>query len=137
MKMDVDCIRDILLQAEEKGFTVYRNSYLDDDDDEGETSKLSFPFIDQYDNDKLLYHIDIADELGFLKISAFLGGTSVYDLTAQGHLFLADIRSDNVWNKTKEISKQVGASSLDAIKQIAVNVVSSLISNQFKWFNIS
>ena len=47
-------------------------------------------------------------------------------------MILADIREENVWNKTKEISKQVGASSLDTVKQIAVNVVSSLISGYFQ-----
>ena len=61
-----------------------------------------------------------------------LGGTVVNDLSAQGHLFLADIREENVWNKTKEISKQVGASSLDTVKQIAVNVISSLVSGYFQ-----
>ena len=123
--MDIDCIRDILLQAEETPFTVYRDS-----DDDNKDSELSF--IKKYDDKTLLYHIDLADELGLIKASICIGMSSVYDLSAQGHLFLADIREDNVWNKTKEISKKVGASSLDAVKQIAVNVVSSLISGYFQ-----
>lgn len=125
MKMDIDCIRDILLQAEETPFTVYRDS-----DDDNEDSGL--PFIAKYDDKTLLYHIDIANELGLLKASICIGMSSVYDLSAQGHLFLADIREENVWNKTKEISKQVGASSLDTVKQIAVNVISSLVSGYFQ-----
>lgn len=125
--MDIDCIRDILLQAEETPFTVYRDS---DDNDDNEDSELSF--ISKYDDKTLLYHINLADELGLIKASICIGMSSVYDLSAQGHLFLADIREDNVWNKTKEISKKVGASSLDAVKQIAVNVVSSLISGYFQ-----
>lgn len=125
MKMDIDCIRDILLQAEETPFTVYRDS-----DDDNEDSGLNF--IAKYDDKTLLYHIDIADELGLLKASICIGMSSVYDLSAQGHLFLADIREENVWSKTKEISKQVGASSLDTVKQIAVNVISSLVSGYFQ-----
>lgn len=125
MKMDIDCIRDILLQAEETPFTVYRDS-----DDDNEDSELNF--IAKYDDKTLLYHIDIADELGLLKASICIGMSSVYDLSAQGHLFLADIREENVWSKTKEISKQVGASSLDTVKQIAVNVISSLVSGYFQ-----
>ena len=127
MRMDIDCIRDILLQAEETPFTVYRDS---DDNDDNEDSELSF--ISKYDDKTLLYHINLSDELGLIKASICIGMSSVYDLSAQGHLFLADIREDNVWNKTKEISKQVGASSLDTVKQIAVNVVSSLISGYFQ-----
>ncbi|WP_462335698.1 DUF2513 domain-containing protein [Fusobacterium varium] len=130
MKMDVDCIRDILLQAEENGFTVYQDS---SDDDIGETETISeFPFIEKYDNEKLLYHIELADEFGLLKTVQCIGCSSVMDLSAQGHLFLADIREDNIWNKTKEVSKQVGVSSIDAVKQIAINVASSLITNYFQ-----
>ena len=124
--MDIDCIRDILLQVEETPFTVYRDSDENDEKD----SELSF--IDKYDDKTLLYHINLANELGLIKASICMGMSSVLDLSAQGHLFLADIREENVWNKTKEISKQIGASSLDTVKQIAVNVVSSLISGYFQ-----
>ena len=124
--MDIDCIRDILLQVEETPFTVYRDSDENDEKD----SELSF--IDKYDDKTLLYHINLANELGLIKASICMGMSSVLDLSAQGHLFLADIREENVWNKTKEISKQIGASSLDTVKQIAVNVVSSLISRYFQ-----
>lgn len=124
--MDIDCIRNILLQVEETPFTVYRDSDEDDEKDSG------LSFIDKYDDKTLLYHINLANELGLIKASICIGMSSVLDLSAQGHLFLADIREENVWNKTKEISKQVGASSLDTVKQIAVNVVSSLISGYFQ-----
>lgn len=124
--MDIDCIRNILLQVEETPFTVYCDSDEDDEKDSG------LSFIDKYDDKTLLYHINLANELGLIKASICIGMSSVLDLSAQGHLFLADIREENVWNKTKEISKQVGASSLDTVKQIAVNVVSSLISGYFQ-----
>lgn len=130
MKMDIDCIRDILLQAEEKGFTVYRDS-SDANIDETETVS-EFPFIEKYDDKKLLYHIQLADDFGLLKASHCIGFSSVFDLSAQGHLFLADIREDNVWNKTKEVSKQVGVSSLGAVKEIATNVISTLITGYFQ-----
>jgi hypothetical protein len=131
MKMDVDCIRDILLQAEQKGFSVFRNSDDDLENDDEETNS-EFPFIEKYDSKKLLYHINLADELGLIKASHCMGFSSVLDLSAQGHLFLADIREDKVWNKTKEISKQVGATSLAAVKEIATNVISNLITNYFQ-----
>ena len=132
MRMDLDCIRDILLQAEQKGFTVYRDSDDFEDEENSQETVSEFPFIEKYDNKKLLYHINLADELGLIKASLCIGCSSVLDLSAQGHLFLADIREDTVWNKTKEMSKQVGASSLDTVKEIAVNVVSNLISNYFQ-----
>ena len=120
--MDIDCIRNILLQAEEKSFMASRR--YNPTPEEKEEDDKNFPYIANYESDKLFYHVNLADELGLIKVNKTLGGTAVYDLSAQGHLFLADIREDNVWNKTKEISKQVGASSLDTVKQIAINVVS-------------
>ena len=128
--MDIDCIRDILLQAEEKSFMASRR--YNPTPEEKEEDDKNFPYIANYESDKLFYHVNLADEFGLIKVNKTLGGTAVYDLSAQGHLFLADIREENVWNKTKEISKQVGASSLDTVKQIAINVVSSLISGYFQ-----
>ena len=54
----------------------------------------------------------------------------VIDLTPLAHQFLSDIREDTNWNKTKEIAKSVGSTSMDAIRQIAAGVISSLIHSQ-------
>ena len=53
----------------------------------------------------------------------------IFDLTPAGHQFLADIRKDTNWNKTKEIVKNVGSDSLDTLKQIATGVITSLIQS--------
>lgn len=133
MKMDVECIRNILLQAEEHSFCVARHtSSLLRNIEEKKDNKINYQFIQSYDTDKLLYHINLAKELGLIKCSNAVGCSIVLDLTAHGHLFLADIREEKIWSKTKEISNQIGASSLDAIKQIAINVASSLITNYFQ-----
>ena len=132
MKMDIDCIRDILLQAEQEGFTILRDSedYLVENNFEELTSKFSF--VEKYDSEKLLYHIELADEFGLIKATHCIGFSSVLDLSAQGHLFLADIRDDKVWKKTKEISKKLGVASLSTVKEIATNVISNLIVNYFQ-----
>lgn len=131
MKMDIECIRNILLQVEENKFTLCRQHYKDVISDEKETLQ----FVKEYDYEKLFYHINLAEELGFIKCIHCAGFSTVLDLTAQGHLFLADIREEKVWSKTKEISNQLGTYSLEGIKQIAINVASSLIANYFqKWY---
>lgn len=133
MKMDIECIRNILLQAEERSFRVSRQSpSLVEDEKNDKDNKIVCKFIESYDADKLLYHIDLAEELGLIKCSNAIGYSTVLDLTAQGHLLLADIREENIWNQTKEISNKIGAASLDSIKQIAINVASSLIANYFQ-----
>lgn len=51
-------------------------------------------------------------------------------LSPTGHQFLSDIRSDNNWNKTKEIAKNIGSDSLSALKDIAAGVITAMIQKQ-------
>lgn len=125
MKMDMDCIRDILLQTEYEGFTI-KEAPSDDE----LVSEISF--IEKYDNEKLIYHIELAEDFGLLEAFPISRGYTVIDLTTQGHLFLDDIRNNNVWNKTKEIANKMGISSLNSIKEIAINVASSIIFHNLK-----
>lgn len=55
----------------------------------------------------------------------------VQDLTPTGHKFIENIRQDTIWNNTKSIAAKVGSKSLDAIMQIASNVITELIKSQF------
>lgn len=52
------------------------------------------------------------------------------DITVNGYDFLEKIKNDTTWNKTKEISKQIGVHSIDVLTQIASSVISSLISSK-------
>ena len=135
MKMDPDCIRDILLQTEER-FVIIPLPRLNFDtckmEDPEPLPKEKYPHIYQYDMKKLIYHVELAAEMDFIKLNDLKDIYKIEDLTAQGHLLLADIRNEDVWSKTKDIAKKTGISSLDALKQIAVNVVSSMITNYFQ-----
>ncbi|WP_339002749.1 DUF2513 domain-containing protein [Fusobacterium polymorphum] len=135
MKMDPDCIRDILLQTEER-FVIIPLPRLNFDtckmEDPESLPKEKYPYIYQYDMKKLIYHVELAAEMDFIKLNDLKDIYKIEDLTAQGHLLLADIRNEDVWSKTKDIAKKTGTFSLDALKQIAVNVVSSMITNYFQ-----
>ena len=135
MKMDPDCIRDILLQTEER-FVIIPLPRLNFDtckmEDPEPLPKEKYPYIYHYDMKKLIYHVELAAEMDFIKLNDLKDIYKIEDLTAQGHLLLADIRNEDVWSKTKDIAKKTGISSLDALKQIAVNVVSSMITNYFQ-----
>ena len=135
MKMDPDCIRDILLQTEER-FVIIPLPRLNFDtckmEDPEPLPKEKYPYIYQYDMKKLIYHVELAAEMDFIKLNDLKDIYKIEDLTAQRHLLLADIRNEDVWSKTKDIAKKTGISSLDALKQIAVNVVSSMITNYFQ-----
>lgn len=124
MKLNMDCIRDILITIESMDYG-----------DVCTISKLhnSLP---SYSENELNYHCLQLIDGGFLNAKAVNVMNSVipqvgriYDLTFSGHQFLADIRSNTTWAKTKEIFKSVGSDSVHAIREIAVGVVTSMVQN--------
>ena len=122
MKLNPDCIRDIL-------FVVENNATYSNDVSE----ETIFKELDsKYPREEILYHVRQCEHSGlFLQVVHYFGGFSIQDLSPYGHQFINDIRQDNNWNKTKEIAKSVGSTSLDVMKNIAAQVISNLISGQF------
>lgn len=126
MKLNPDCIRDILITVESMKYnTTYTLTAL--------CSQLN-----SYSEEELNYHCLQLIDAGLLNAKAISikGQISpqlfrIFDLTYSGHQFLADVRSDTTWNKTKNIAKNVGSESLHALKDIAVGVVTAAIQNQF------
>lgn len=124
MKLNPDCIRDILLTVEsattlDQPISIYPDALPE--------------FLSIYSSDEVMYHIKQCELSGLFgdKVTWCLGGNCLIRfLSPAGHQFLADIRSDNNWAKTKEIAKNVGSESLSAIKDIATGVIASLIQKQ-------
>lgn len=121
MKLNTDCIRDILIAVESLD---YGEQWAIDD---------LMDKLPGYTEAELQYHCLQLIDAGFLDaitiqtLSSPLQICRIKDLTYSGHQFLADIRSDTTWNKTKQIAKNVGSESLHALKDIAVGVVTSAI----------
>lgn len=125
MKLNPDCIRDILITIEDNtGFSKYMDYNLNS----------TYDLLQKYTFDEVRYHINQCELSNLItKVHKFLDGSClIQDLSPSGHQFLADIRSDNNWNKTKSIAKTVGTSSLTAIKEIATNVIAEVIKAQFQ-----
>lgn len=106
-------------------------------EDDGEFKKLVFfpngsKRVEKYPIDEVLYHIRQCKEAGLLTGVTYSssGGYYISDLSPSGHEFLADIRNDSVWSKTKDGAKAIGAESLRAISEIAKSVISNLISSK-------
>ncbi len=124
MQLNHDCVRDILLAVEAKKL--------------GKT--FSYPqlcrALPKYDHDDIWYCCLKSNEAGFVDINTISTLSSnipevyqINELTYLGHEFLDDIRPDTVWEKTKSIAATTGTASLHALKEIAINVVSSIIQN--------
>ena len=125
MRLNPDCIRDILLETETGSFRIMSSLR------HKETPFSDYEFLNKYSFDEVSYHLNLCELMNFVKLSKALGYTDVIDLNPEGHFFLADIRDSNIWNKTKSTASELGLSSLNALKDISVNVVSALITNYF------
>lgn len=124
MKLNPDCMRDVLIEIEKAEYEepLYLQRFYD--------------ALLKYSEDEINYSIVKLEEAGFIKavIKSHVGyDYSIHridDITYRGHQFLADIRSDNIWNNVKEVSKKVGSNSIQAISQIATSVITAIINQQ-------
>lgn len=120
MKLNPDCIRDILIAGEE--VITFNNWYYYEKDNQSALSQ-------KYSHDEIIYHIRQARDSGLITIGPFYdAGNSVHitDLTPVGHEFLANIRIDTVWNKLK--SK--GISSLPLLMTFAKDFALTYFQNR-------
>ncbi len=125
MKLNPDCIRDILIDIEE---TTTINASWWYDSHNPSTRLIS------YDRFEIAYHARYCYEANLIKDFSIGGDSeSVYalDLTPNGHDFLSNIRENNIWNGVKTVAEKIGSSSLDALIQISSNVVTELIKAHF------
>ncbi len=125
MKLNPDCVRDILLALEEHD--SYQ-AFLE----LGAETVSSFSCLRDYPLEKILYHIKKCDEAGFLTVvnyypdSVVIGG-----LHYRGHEFLNNIRENKVWSGVKSVAGKIGTNSLQGLTQIAAATITSLIKAQF------
>ena len=125
MKLNPDCIRDVLMDIEEN--TTINTSWKYD-------SLNSPKRLLDYDRFEIAYHARYCYEANLIK-GFSIGGNSetIYamNLTPKGHEFLSNIRENKIWNGVKVIAGKIGSSSLDALIQISSNAVTELIKAQF------
>ncbi|MCL2817042.1 MAG: DUF2513 domain-containing protein [Clostridiales bacterium] len=115
MKLNPDCIRDILLHCEERCIDLKGIKFSGN---EMTVNKTVYP------RNVLWYHLRQCD------LSGYLYGAKqtrnyylVKDLMPKAHEILENIRNDKQWNKTKEGAGKIGLLALSAIGAVA-NVVS-------------
>lgn len=123
MKLNPDCMRDILIEIETIPFGNH----------------ISFASLQErlpsYQEDELKYSclkLYEADFIEVLKRDSNHGTLilQIRDITYSGHQFLADIRSDNVWGKTKNVMTKIGTTSVSSISQIASGILTVIIKNE-------
>lgn len=136
MKLDYDCVRDLLLTLEEEleGITV-------DDDVFGEY--IAYPSVllsaicqnehlKKWDKKDIIYCTIKIKEAGFIDIDEMKNTYSIADIeyfsiTYQGHQYLDNVRDITVWEKIKNMLCSKGAlMTIDNIMQVASQLAINL-----------
>jgi len=118
MKRDFDLIRLILLEAEQNS-APGKSPYT--------------PEIDGYDFQSINYNIKLMFDAGLVDVyhNTYKPNGDDYlikSLTYEGHDFLDKIRSESVWNKTKNtIFDKVGSLTFEAIKTVSATIIKGLL----------
>ncbi len=69
------------------------------------------------DKRRTYYHLRLLADAGFLEETGRNGG--VFRMTNQGHDFLAVIRSDTAWQRTKDAVRPIAGVSLGVMRDVA------------------
>ena len=145
MQLNPDLIRDILLKAELGSFKILKNNdgdvnffkLLKDKNTlkqfEEEKEKYQKPEeLLSYSNREIEYHTLFLKEaeLIVIKKNSITVTLEISDLTVAGHNFVSNIRNDKNWNKIKEISNNVGSTSINTLIEISEKLISKLIDKE-------
>lgn len=128
MKLNNDCIRDLLLFIEQN---VGVEDYID----------IATLGLSPYSTEDLIYTSQKLDEAGYInsRISSYSDGSCdvyIYSLTWNGHKFLDNIRDDGVWKTTKGVVSKFTSVSLSIIENVAAQVITNIISQQMGQSNL-
>ncbi|WP_446476162.1 DUF2513 domain-containing protein [Bacillus velezensis] len=124
MKLDQNCVRELLLDLEEK-------LTLTDHINISEIRELKT--YEQYGEETTFYTILKLIEANFINGKPLFSDGSIYgigisSLTWDGHVFLDNIRDTAVWAATKEKTKQLTSVSMTLLAGIAQDYLKKKLS---------
>ena len=125
MRLNPDCMRDVLLVAEEN---LPLNGSLPMSD--------LLPLLPGYSKDEITYTCLKLNEANLLNIfkTPYPGGTFVNDIreiTYNGHQFLESIRNQSTWETVKQKLSLLGSSSVPVIMSVASQLMIEKIKSSF------
>ena len=137
MRLDLDCVRDILFCEEENTNLRKRCFFVDSGlveaahfcGNDVDIPPYQSSLLNKYENDILIYHVHYC-----LSADLIVGMEDsdeyqiwIADLSPKGHEFLSNIRANSNWEETKKIGSKVGAFGLNMAAKIAEGVATASI----------
>ena len=143
MRINADCIRDILICVEDntgirRYCTLFDTNGVDVKSSDflklcREVPDYQVPLLEKYCNEAVLYHAAycIKADLATGKITD--DRIIISDLTVEGHELVAKIRDPERWTKVKIALTAVHDYSLSALKSISEGISAGLFSELFSF----
>lgn len=133
MKLNQDCVRDILLSVENTpmNYSILVTNLIDESDD-----FLRNNDVPKYDTETVIYAAAKLVENSYLKGKVISSDqqpiidVKINSLTWDGHEFLNTIRDPKVWKKTKNTLATFQSVSLKTMGTVATKILSDLVSKQ-------
>lgn len=119
MKLNNDCIRDILLFIEDK--TDFENDFINVNDI---AKKLN-----TYDTNTLYYHIKMIDQADLVDHISWADNRPyiISNLSWEGHQYIDNIRDDKVWKMIQDHTKKLSSVSLQLLISLAPTFVEKIL----------
>lgn len=139
MKLNPECVRDILLYLEENNTLIHHNSNEKRiQHKEISIFELAEIMLNEYnyEYDEALYAIEKLMEIGYVKYGGISTGSghsiifgNIYDITYQGHNFLNTIRSQSIWKATVSGAKKIGSMSIHTLTTLSMEIMKAIVTN--------
>lgn len=130
MKLNIDCVRDVMLKIEE----LQRVIVNDDGEVEKETLWINslYSALPNHGKEDIFYALYNLDQAGYVNISVQWISGCVYTcainhMTYAGHEFLNKIRPTTIWEKTTNTASKVGNYGLQMLEKIAEGVAAAYV----------
>ena len=133
MKLNPDCIRDVLLYLEE-------NLYVDLNKKSFNTIELKdlrieLTLREKYDEEEIWYSVYNLAKIGYIEGKISDSGDmkmmfcQIRNITWEGHQFLNTVRPQNIWDATLQGASKLGIMSMSALSTIAMEVAKAVVTN--------
>ena len=137
MKLNPDCVRDVLLYLEENLKFSKERDYGIEHESIGLTTIVEYLQNEKgYEPDDVKYSVEKLLEIRYIVSYKMTTGNNhsivtcpISDITYEGHQFLNTIRPDTVWQATKKGASKLGIMSMHALSSIAMKVAEVIISD--------
>lgn len=126
MKLNVDCMRDVLEYLQDMPLNAYKDvNELCSELTAYEHDDVKYTCLKLYEAGMIYASTEDIDNIPLPTVEY------IYDITYQGHQFWAKIKDDDRWSGIKKVLPKIRDYSIDAIGSVANGFASAAISAFF------